>query len=150
MDNDNVRGVAQIRFDPKTNELIAADGYGNHRVSVWDPETLKFKRAWGAYGKPPTDNTLPPYKPGDAPAQQFRNPVHCAQPSNDGFIYVCDRVNDRLQVFKTDGTFVKEVLIETNTQGDGSVWEIALSRDPQQKYMSVSYTHLTLPTIYSV
>jgi hypothetical protein len=54
MDNDNVRGVAQIRFDPKTNELIAADGYGNHRVSVWDPDTLKFKRAWGAYGKPPT------------------------------------------------------------------------------------------------
>ena len=60
MDNDNVRGVAQIRFDPKTNELIAADGYGNHRVSVWDPDTLKFKRAWGAYGKPPTDDTLPP------------------------------------------------------------------------------------------
>jgi hypothetical protein len=138
MDNDNVRGVAQIRFDPKTNELIAADGYGNHRVSVWDPETLKFKRAWGAYGKPPTDNTMPPYKPGDPPAQQFRNPVHCAQPSNDGLIYVCDRVNDRLQVFKTDGTFVKEVLIETNTQGDGSVWEIALSRDPQQKYMYIA------------
>ena len=64
--------------------------------------------------------------------------MHCAQPSNDGLIYVCDRVNDRLQVFKTDGTFVKEVLIETNTQGDGSVWEIALSRDPQQKYMYIA------------
>jgi hypothetical protein len=138
LDNDNVRGVAQIRFDPKTNELIAADGYGNHRVSVWDPDTLKFKRSWGAYGKKPTDDTLPPYEPGQPPAQQFRNPVHCAQPTNDGLVYVCDRVNDRIQIFRTDGTFVKEVFLETNTKGDGSVWEIALSRDPQQKYLYVA------------
>jgi hypothetical protein len=138
MDNDNVRGVAQIRFDPKTNELIAADGYGNHRVSVWDPDTLKFKRAWGAYGKPPTDDTQPAYEPGQPPAQQFRNPVHCAQPTKDGMLYVCDRVNDRIQVFKSDGTFVKEVFMETNTKGDGSVWEIALSKDPQEKYLYVA------------
>jgi len=138
MDNDNVRGVAQIRFDPKTNELIAADGYGNHRVSVWDPDTLKFKRAWGAYGKPPTDDTLPPYQPGQPPTQQFRNPVHCAQPTKDGMVYVCDRVNDRIQIFKTDGAFVKEVFLETDTRGDGSVWEIALSKDPQEKYLYVA------------
>ncbi len=138
MDNDNVRGVAQIRFDPTTNELIAADGYGNHRVSVWDPDTMKFKRAWGAYGKPPTDDTLAPYTPGEAPAKQFRNPVHCAQPTKDGMIYVCDRVNDRIQIFKTDGTFVKEVFMETNTKGDGSVWEMAVSRDPQERFLYVS------------
>ena len=158
MDNENVRGVAQIRFDPKTNELIAADGYGNHRVSVWDPDTLKFKRAWGAYGKPPTDNTMPAYQPGQPPPQQFRNPVHCAQPSKDGLIYVCDRVNDRLQVFKTDGTFVSETMLETNTKGDGSVWEIAFSRDPQEKYMYVAdganhkihvFDRLALKEIYS-
>lgn len=158
MDNDNVRGVAQIRFDPKTNELIAADGYGNHRVSVWDPDTLKFKRAWGAYGKPPTDNTVPPYQPGQPPAQQFRNPVHCAQPSKDGLIYVCDRVNDRIQVFKTDGTYVSETMLETNTKGDGSVWEIAFSKDPQEKYMYVAdganhkihvFDRLAMKEIYS-
>jgi hypothetical protein len=158
MDNDNVRGVAQIRFDPKSNELIAADGYGNHRVSGWDPDTLKFKRAWGAYGKPPTDNTMPAYEPGQPPPQQFRNPVHCAQPSKDGLIYVCDRVNDRLQVFKTDGTFVSETMLETNTKGDGSVWEIAFSRDPQEKYMYVAdganhkihvFDRLALKEIYS-
>src|SRR6267142_1906536 len=158
MDNENVRGVAQIRFDPKTNELIAADGYGNHRVSVWDPDTLKFKRAWGAYGKPPTDNTMPAYEPGQPPPQQFRNPVHCAQPSKDGLIYVCDRVSDRLQVFKTDGTFVSETMLETNTKGDGSVWEIAFSRDPQEKYMYVAdganhkihvFDRLALKEIYS-
>jgi hypothetical protein len=138
LDNENVRGVAQIRFDPKTNELIAADGYGNHRVSVWDPETMKFKRSWGAYGKPPSDVTLPPYDPAKPPDQTFRNPVHCAQPSNDGLIYVCDRVNDRIQIFKTDGTFVKEVIIAKNTKGDGSVFEIAFSRDPQQKYLYIA------------
>jgi hypothetical protein len=138
LDNDNVRGVAQIRFDPKTNELIAADGYGNHRVSVWDPDTLKFKRAWGAYGKAPTDDNLGPYDPSAPVAQQFRNPVHCAQPTKDGMLYVCDRVNDRIQVFKTDGTFVKEVILEKNTKGDGSVWEIALSKDPQEKYLYVA------------
>ena len=158
LDNDNVRGVAQIRFDPKSNELIAADGYGNHRVSVWDPETLKFKRAWGAYGKSPTDDTMAPYQPGQPPAQQFRNPVHCAQPSKDGMIYVCDRVNDRLQVFKTDGTYVSETFIEADTKGDGSVWEIAFSRDPQEKYMYVAdganhkihvFDRLAMKEIYS-
>jgi hypothetical protein len=158
MDNDNVRGVAQIRFDPKTNELIAADGYGNHRVSVWDPDTLKFKRAWGAYGKPPTDETLPPYQPGQPPPQQFRNPVHCAQPSKDGMVYVCDRVSDRIQVFKSDGTYVSETFLETNTKGDGSVWEIAFSRDPQEKYMYVAdganhkihvFDRLAMKEIYS-
>jgi hypothetical protein len=141
LDNDNVRGVAQIRFDPHTNELIAADGYGNHRVSVWDPDTFKFKRMWGAYGKPPADDSKmmndlgAPRDPEGPPAQQFRNPVHCAQPSNDGLIYVCDRVNDRVQIFKTDGTFVNEVFVDRQTRGDGSVWEIAFSRDPQQKYL---------------
>jgi len=138
-DTENVRGVAQIRFDPKTNELIAADGYGNRRVSVWDPETLKFKRAWGAYGKPASDEVpAGRYDPNAAPAQFFRNPVHCAQPSNDGLIYVCDRVNDRIQIFKTDGTFVKEVFIEKDTLGDGSVWEIAFSRDREQKFLYIA------------
>jgi hypothetical protein len=158
MDNDNVRGVAQIRIDPKTNELFAADGYGNHRISVWDAKTMKFKRAWGAYGKPPTDDPMKPYEPGETPAQQFRNPVHCAEPSNDGMVYVCDRVNDRIQIFKTDGTFVKEVFMETKTKGDGSVWEIALSRDPQQKYMYIAdganhkihvYDRASMTEIYS-
>jgi hypothetical protein len=138
LDNENVRGVAQIRFDPKSKELIAADGYGNRRVSVWDPETMGFKRAWGAYGKPPSDDALPRYEPDGPPAQSFRNPVHCAEPSNDGLIYVCDRVNDRIQIFKTDGTYVKEVFVDKQTRGDGSVWEIAFSRDAQQKYLYIA------------
>jgi hypothetical protein len=47
-------------------------------------------------------------------------------------------VNDRMQVFKTDGTFVKEKVYYQNTLGDGSVWDIAFSKDPQQKFIFMS------------
>ena len=135
LDTENVRGVAQIRFLPGTNELVAADGYGNKRVSIWDPVTLKLKRMWGAYGKPPNDDPIPHY---DVNSPQFGNPVHCAQPSNDGLLYVCDRTNNRMQVFKFDGTFVKQYTMETQTKGDGSVWEIAFSKDPKQKFLYIA------------
>jgi hypothetical protein len=135
LDTENVRGVAQIRFLPKTNEIVLADGYGDKRVSVWDAATMKFKRMWGAYGKTPNDDPIPHY---DVNSPQFGNPVHCAQPSNDGLIYVCDRTNNRIQVFKTDGTYVKQFALEVNTKGDGALWEIAFSRDPEQKFMYIS------------
>jgi DNA-binding beta-propeller fold protein YncE len=61
--------------------------------------------------------------------------VHCAEPSRDGLVYVCDRVNDRLQVFRKNGEFVKEVRYFPKTLGDGSVWDIAFSKDPAQKYI---------------
>ncbi len=64
LDTQNVKGVAMVRIIPGTNELVAADGYGNHRVSVWDPVTLKFKRMWGAYGRPPNDDPIPHYDAG--------------------------------------------------------------------------------------
>ena len=134
-DVENLKGPAKLFIDPKTNELYVADGYGNHRVIVFDAETGKYKRHWGAYGNKPDDTNLGPYKPDDPPAQQFRNPVHCAELSNDNLLYVCDRPNDRIQVFKPDGTFVKEQIIAKNTRGDGSVWDIVFSKDPQQKYI---------------
>ncbi len=134
-DIDNLKGPAKMFVDRKTNELYVADGYGNHRVIVFDADSGKYKRHWGAYGKKPDDTNMGNYNP-DAPiAQQFRNPVHCAELSNDNMLYVCDRVNDRIQVFKPDGTFIKEVFIAKRTLGDGSVWDIAFSKDPQQKYI---------------
>jgi DNA-binding beta-propeller fold protein YncE len=75
------------------------------------------------------------YSPDEPPAKQFRNPVHCAELSHDGMVYVCDRPNDRIQVFKADGTFVKEKILFKNTLGDGAVWDIAFSKDAQQKYL---------------
>jgi DNA-binding beta-propeller fold protein YncE len=127
--------VAKISFDATGDEAFVADGYSNKRVAVLDAKTGQFKRYWGAYGNRPEDVDLGRYDP-DAPlAQQFRNPVHCAEPTNDGLVYVCDRPNDRIQVFRKDGTFVKEVRIAPRTLGDGSVWDIAFSRDPEQKYI---------------
>ncbi len=136
-DTANLRLPAKTMVDPKTNELYVADGYGNRRVIVFDAETGAYKRHWGAYGHKPDDTPTARYNPNDPPAQQFRNPVHCVVLSNDGLLYVCDRVNDRIQVFKPDGTFIKEAFIEKNSLGDGSVFDIALSRDPAQTYMYI-------------
>ncbi|HEX6999828.1 MAG TPA: hypothetical protein VF322_16975 [Gammaproteobacteria bacterium] len=131
----NFGRVAKISIDPVANEAFVADGYGNKRVAVIDVNTGELKRYWGAYGNRPDDTDLGPYDPSAPPAQQFRNPVHCAEPSLDGFLYVCDRANDRIQVFRKDGTYVRELMVAPETRGAGSVWDIAFSKDPEQTYI---------------
>ena len=117
------------------DEVYISDGYGNRRVIVYDSETGEYRRHWGAYGNEPDDTDLGNYDPDAPPAQQFRTPVHCAELSNDDLLYVCDRQHDRIQVFQKDRTFVKEGFIAKQTLGSGSVWDIAFSRDPQQRYI---------------
>lgn len=126
---------ADIAVDTAAHEVYAADGYANHRVVVFDSDTGAYKRHWGAYGKKPSDDKMPPYDPAKAPSAQFGNPVHCVRIDKDGFVYVCDRTNDRLQIFRKDGTFVSEHFYEKNTRATGSVYEIAFSPDPEQKYI---------------
>jgi len=133
--------VAKIFVDKKENEAYIADGYGNKRVAVIDADTGKFKRYWGAYGNKPDDANLGRYNPEAPPAQQFRTPVHCAEMSNDRLLYVCDRVNDRIQVFTPDGKFVKEAWVSRKTLGDGSTWDIAFSNDPQQRFIYLADGH---------
>jgi DNA-binding beta-propeller fold protein YncE len=135
MDMDNFGRVAKMFIDPKANEAYVSDGYLNHRVAVMDLDTGKIKRMWGAYGEPPTDLALGPFDPAAPPARQFRNPLHCAEMSVDGLVYACDRPNNRVQVFTKDGKFVKEVFVEKNTRADGSVWDIAFSKDPKQQFL---------------
>ena len=127
--------VAKIFVDPAANEAYLADGYLNKRVAIIDADTGKLKRYWGAYGNKPDDTNLGPYKPEAPPAQQFRNPVHCADLSRDGFVYVCDRQNNRLQVFTKEGKFVKEAFYAKNSLSEGAVWDVAFSKDPQQTYI---------------
>ena len=127
--------VAKVTFDVPASEAFVADGYGNHRVAVIDMITGRIKRYWGAYGNVPSDTNYGPYNPDVPLIPQFRTPVHCAEPSKDGLVYVCDRPNDRIQVFQKNGKFVKEKIIKPQTKGDGSVWDIAFSRDPAQKYI---------------
>jgi DNA-binding beta-propeller fold protein YncE len=137
-DPSNFGRVAKIFVEPKANEAYLADGYLNHRVAVLDAATGKMKRYWGAYGAKPDDTPLKPYDPAAPPDKQFRNPVHCADVSRDGLVYACDRVNNRIQVFRTDGTFVNELIIAKNTRASGAVWDVAFSHDPQQQFLYVA------------
>ena len=127
--------VAEIAMDFEANEVYFADGYRNRRVAVIDVTTGALKRYWGAYGNTPDDSADVTYTPGQPGPQQFRGPVHCAQPSNDGLVYVCDRGADRVQVFRKDGTFVREVVYNPATLNQGSTWDIAFSQDPDQEFI---------------
>jgi DNA-binding beta-propeller fold protein YncE len=124
--------------DEDAGELYVADGYGNRRVIVFDLKTGAYKRHWGAYGTKPSDDKLAPYSAAAALPKSFSNPVHCVRLSRDGLLYVCDRTNDRIQVFRKDGTFVKEFRVAAETLGNGSVWDLVLSEDPQQRYIFVA------------
>jgi len=124
---------ADTEVDPATNELYIADGYQNKRVLVVDAHTGLYKRHWGAYGNVPDDTNPGPYDPNAPLAQQFRNPVHCVRIAHDGLVYVCDRVNNRYQVFRKDGTFVREAFLERDTLGNGAMWDIDFSSDRQQR-----------------
>ncbi len=142
-DNDSKIGLnrpACARVDPAANEVYVADGFGNRRVVVFDADTGAYKRHWGAYGAQPDDAGLGPYDPNAPPAKQFRA-VSCVAISKDGLVYVCDRRNDRIQVFQKDGKFVKEAFVSKTTLGDGSVWDIAFSHDPQQRFLYVADGH---------
>ena len=129
---------AHMMLDEKAGELYVADGYLNHRVLVLDAKTGAYKRHWGAYGNRPSDDRQPPYSPQAASLPQFNNPVHCVRLSRDGLLYVCDRGNDRIQVFRPDGKFVKEFRVEPNTLQNGSVWDLVLSEDAAQRYIFVA------------
>ena len=134
-DPENFGRVAQILIDPKTNKGFVADGYRNRRVAVIDPNSGKIEKWWGAYGNKPDDSPQGPYNPTATALQQYRSPVHCVALANDGLLYVCDRQHDRVQIFTTDGKFLKEHFFAKNTLASGSTWEIAFSKDPQQKYI---------------
>ena len=125
--------VAALEFDRDANEVYAADGYGNHRVAVLDADTGAIKRVWGAYGKPPTDEALPAY---NADSPQFANPVHCIALSKDGFVFVCDRTNNRVQVFHKDGSFVRQYVFDPATRGPGSSWGLASRRSTASRIFS--------------
>jgi DNA-binding beta-propeller fold protein YncE len=132
---------AHMVTDEAAGELYVADGYLNRRIIVFDAKTGDYKRHWGAYGtKQPTDEKLPAYTPVpiSALSKSFSNPVHCVRLSGDGLVYMCDRANNRIQVFQKDGTFVKEFQVDPQTLQNGSVWDLVLSEDSAQRYIFVA------------
>ena len=136
-DTVNVHRAADAWVYPKTNEIFVADGYGNHRVIVFDADTGKFKRMWGAFGKPPAGEdhcavtTPKSFAEGDGPPDY--NVVHAIRVANDGMVYVADRENRRLQMFTVDGKFVKQLVkIDTSFARD-----LAFSPDRDQQFLYV-------------
>lgn len=142
---------AGFAFDAAANEIYIADGgvsrtgnaapvYGNHRIAVFDADTGAPKRHWGAYGNKPEDTNLGAYDPAAPAAKQFRG-VTCVHIAKDGLVYVCDRENNRIQVFQKDGKFLKEAVVSKGTLGDGAVWDIAFSPDGTQRFLYVADGH---------
>jgi DNA-binding beta-propeller fold protein YncE len=128
---------AGFSIDAAAREVYVADGLGNRRVVVFDLETGTYKRHWGAYGQPTSEAPSPTYDPDKPPDKQF-NVVSCVKIARDGLVYVCDRKNDRVQVFRKDGTFVNEASVSKSTLGEGSAWDLAFSSDPQQRFLYVA------------
>ncbi|TPV54562.1 hypothetical protein FJ444_18845 [Aestuariibacter sp. GS-14] len=141
---------ADIHHDTHTGEVIIADGYINKRIIGFDTHSNEFSRLWGAYGTAPGGGT----RDGDFDVSQatagaedinlaapnFGDIVHCVTKSPDGRIYVCDRRNNRLQIFKDDNngdlTFVRDLVISGETMGLGTATDVAFS--PDNKYLYVA------------
>jgi DNA-binding beta-propeller fold protein YncE len=141
---------SEIWVDPADNEVFVADGYGNRRVIVFDGATGKYLRHWGAYGKRPEDPA-----PGaqsaqgteQVPAAQLRVP-HGIIGSRDGLIYVADRANNRIQVFRQNGAFVREKILRARCGaqeraawapkrpcGNEATFSLGFSHDGPQTYV---------------
>ncbi len=132
--------------DPVTGQpgsVYIADGYGNHRVVVFSA-TGAYLRQWGGVAGV-VNNPLTDF-PGLFGAGDGGHP-HCVVGANDGYIYVCDRQDDRIQVFTKTGTLVRVIPVVPgtgNTLGSGgapglgvigSAWDLRFTNDPAQTYM---------------
>jgi DNA-binding beta-propeller fold protein YncE len=136
-DTRSVHRAADVWVHPATNEAFVADGYGNHRVVVFDATTGAFKRMWGAFGNRPMDDdhcevVTPASFPAGPGPQQF-SIVHALRVANDGMVYVADRENRRVQVFTKEGKFVNQ-LVKTDTT---FARDLALSPDAAQQFLYV-------------
>ena len=140
-DTSNVHQPADVFVHAPTNELYVADGYGNHRVIVFDAESGTFKRTWGAFGNRPSTPAPNPPGAASAPSDTAGRPqfglVHAVKVSSDGVVYVADRSNNRIQLFATSGTYLRQVIV-TNEGGVTPVPAgFAFSPDAKQQYLYV-------------
>ena len=142
LDTANVHQATDVFVDTKAREVYAADGYGNKRVIVFDSETGKFKRMWGAFGSAPPATfgpNLPTPQPQTTPdgPPEFGLP-HAIKVSSDGIVYVADRINNRIQMFTRDGKFLKQVRV-TNEGSDVVPVPagFAFSPDAKQQFLYV-------------
>ena len=136
-DTQNLQQPADVWVHRKTNEIFVADGYGNHRVAVFDADSGKFNRMWGAFGNKPVDkfDCPPPSLKAvpDGPGPDQFSIAHAIRVAEDGMVYVADRENRRVQMFTNDGKFVKQYI----RHNAPFARNVALSPDAEQKYLYV-------------
>jgi len=135
-DTENLHRPADVQVDPQTDELFVADGYGNHRVAVFDANTGKFKRMWGAFGNKPVDAdscAIISYKDFSDPGRPQFSVVHAIRVSKAGMVYVADRENRRVQMFDKNGKFIKQVM-----KGD-AIFARDLAFSPDQQFLYTGY-----------
>ena len=146
-----LRGATSVFFYAKTNEVFVTDGYGNSRVMIYDADSGKFKRMWGAYGHKPLDEEDRPKRAGlnaipwvsvSEVLQQFASPVHDVKISDDGLVYICDRGNKRVQVFTPDGKFIAEQFVGLDSKFGLQARGAAFS--PDQRFLYLGGT----PVVY--
>ena len=168
--------VAEMFVDPKTNYLYIADGYGNRRVLIVDAATGKYVGHFGAYGQNPipVDTPVGPeageaegpwaadFRKGELKPKFFRSPLHCVKLANDGMLYVCDRGNNRVQIFNSAEVgkpcanpngepgkcgFVREIAVAPRTV-NGTAVSLDFSKDEKQSCLYVA--DLTNDTVYTI
>ena len=142
LDTENVHQATDVFVDTQAQEVYAADGYGNNRVIVFDSETGEFSRMWGAFGRAPP-STFEPNRPTPQPQETPEGPAdfglpHAIKVSRDGTVYVADRINNRIQMFTREGTFLRQVRV---TNEDSTVVSVpagfAFSPDRDQRFLYV-------------
>lgn len=136
-----VQNIEEIRLDEPAHELYAADAYLGGRVMVFDLDTLKFKRGWGAYGKPlseiTTNDADRAYTPGGPLPKEFKGHL-TLNISHDGLVYAADRNANRIQVTTKEGKFLKEFVLAPMTGEGGSTGGVAFSPDKEQRFLYIS------------
>jgi DNA-binding beta-propeller fold protein YncE len=125
-------GVEGAALDESAREVYVIDNYLGGRVMVFDTDSFRFKRGWGAYGKPLKDIApmpRPKYDP-KMPLSTYKDFLaHVTIMLSGDDVYVADRAGDRIQVFTKQGKFVREFQVAPETMGDGSAVGLALTKD---------------------
>lgn len=149
LDTATLGGPADAYRDGDT--VYVADGYTNKRVVAASPDGKTFKQIWGAFGEMPGGGS----RQGDfnqsmassnadgganVESKSFGDIVHCVTKNSKGDLFVCDRRNNRVQIFRKNAkgemAFVKNLPVAPETGGLRTASDVTFS--PDEKYMYIA------------